>query len=659
MSTSPNSDQRYQLLDQLAEEFAARLRLGESPTLEEYQRKHPDLADDLPTVPSAMIEMERADLGVVSVEIKTPARPAIAFQQFGDYRVVPEIGRGGMGVVYEAVQQSLGRSVALKLLPQQVSRNPRTLARFRQEARAAAKLHHTNIVPVFEVGQTGETCYFAMQLIHGQGLDQVIDELRRLKQGVPAGASAASAQAPAVGAITHGVLTGEFQVKPLDQPTPSPDSSHLNAPVTEEFVVNKPTDTQTVAKAEKAVGRSISSLSVAGKDVNRHFFHSVAHIGQQTAQALAYAHAHNIIHRDIKPSNLMLDASGVVWVMDFGLAKMEDDGLTGTGEIVGTIRYVAPERLRGECDARADIYALDLTLYEMVTLRPAFDTTDKIELLERIRLHDAPAPRRVDAAIPRDLETIILKAIQKTPALRYATAEELAEDLRRFLSDEPIAARQASTVERAARLCRRNPLVASLSAAVVLSLLLGTVMATLFAVDARKNAKQAENDRDKALKAEREGKRKLFESNISEANAIRMSRMQGQRFGALKRIRDALEIGREIGMTDADKLRLRNIAVAALCLPDLEKGTTWAADEPMPASVDSKFHLRERAWRSLERLPPPVLEIKGAGWLSPDGRYAVIATEPYIKRVSVPIRVYRIDSPDPKLVLEDHEGPYE
>ena len=170
----------------------------------------------------------------------------------------------------------------------------------------------------------------------------------------------------------------------------------------------------------------------------------MAQIGRQAAQGLAYAHSRGIVHRDIKPSNLLLDTAGVVWITDFGLAKAEDDGLTATGDILGTIRYMAPERFRGEGDARADIYALGLTLYELLTLRPAFDTSDRLKLIERIKTEEPARPRSLDARIPRDLETIVLKAIDKDPAQRYATAEAMAEDLRRFLADEPIKARQVS-----------------------------------------------------------------------------------------------------------------------------------------------------------------------------------------------------------------------
>src|SRR5262249_10895221 len=171
---------------------------------------------------------------------------------------------------------------------------------------------------------------------------------------------------------------------------------------------------------------------------------SVAQIGGQAAQGLAYAHARGILHRDIKPSNLLLDTQGVVWITDFGLAKAGDDGLTQTGDILGTLRYMAPERFRGEGDARADVYALGLTLYELLILRPAFNAPDRLKLIEQIKTEDPPRPRTLDPRIPRDLETIVLKAIDKAPQGRYSSADALGEDLRRFLADEPIRARRVS-----------------------------------------------------------------------------------------------------------------------------------------------------------------------------------------------------------------------
>ena len=171
---------------------------------------------------------------------------------------------------------------------------------------------------------------------------------------------------------------------------------------------------------------------------------------------MAYAHARGIIHRDIKPSNLLLDGSGIVWITDFGLAKTGDHGMTHTGDILGTIRYMSPERFKGQCDVRADVYSLGLTLYELLTLQPAFSASDQLKLIDRIVKSEPPAPRTLDASVPRDLETIVLKCIDKDPRRRYQSADELCEDLERFIHDEPVKARRISLPERIARWSRQK-----------------------------------------------------------------------------------------------------------------------------------------------------------------------------------------------------------
>jgi hypothetical protein len=236
------------------------------------------------------------------------------------------------------------------------------------------------------------------------------------------------------------------------------------------------------------------------------FFRSAAQIGRQVAAGLAYAHARGIVHRDIKPSNLLLDTEGVVWITDFGLAKAGDDGLTQTGDILGTIRYMAPERFRGEGDGRADIYALGLTLHELLTLRPAFHSPDRLDLIEQIKAQEPPRPRAIDPRIPRDLETIVLKAVDKDPDRRYPTADALAEDLRRFLADEPIRARRVGLAERAWRWSRRNPAVATLLLLVALLLTGTAVGSSLAALGFRRLA-------DSERLAHREAVRRAAESD--------------------------------------------------------------------------------------------------------------------------------------------------
>jgi WD40 repeat protein len=459
-----DAESKGDVVDQLAEEFLARYRRSERPSVQEYADQYPEHAAQIRDLFPALVALERvAPAGDSEFVRPGTASAALASaglpEQLGDFRIVREIGRGGMGVVYEAEQQALGRRVALKVLNRNGSQDAKVLARFRRESRAAAQLHHTNIVPVFEVGQQGDLCYYAMQFIRGQALDEVFRELQRLRAGSTSGL-AKEAAAPA-GALAQSLWTGKYE--------PAADSGTVDhKPGATPAIKPVPEPAETTAAALP----DHSELSSVASNYQR-YCRNLARLGLQVAQALAYAHAHGIIHRDIKPANLLLDTSGVLWVSDFGLVKTQDPALTDTGDLVGTLRYMAPERFRGECDALADVYALGLTLYELLVLRPAFDGKDRLRLVEQIGRQEPARLRVLDPRIPRDLETILMKAIEKDPRRRYASADDMAEDLHRYLADELIKARRIGPLERLGRWGRRNPLVAGLSAVVVLIIAIG------------------------------------------------------------------------------------------------------------------------------------------------------------------------------------------
>ncbi|MCA9167095.1 MAG: serine/threonine protein kinase, partial [Planctomycetales bacterium] len=379
-------------IELLGDEYLERLRNGESPTIEEYEARLPEQREAVRNFLRSMEMMER-----VSSHVRQRQRTDRRSHRFdrgqpetlGDFRILHEINRGGMGIVYAAEQLSLKRQVALKVLGPGIADSPKQLDRFRRESEAIARLHHTNIVPIFGIGEDQGVHFFAMQLIDGMSL-----------------------------------------------------SAALNTPA--------------------------CTLN----------FRDIARIGRQVADALSYAHQHGVLHRDIKPANLLLDQDGDVWVTDFGLAKLADvNNLTQTGDIVGTLRYMAPEQLEGQADQRTDIYALGLTLYELVTGRPAF--ADSNSLSQRIRNHDIPRPRSVNSATPRDLETILIKATARDADARYDSAAAMAADLQRFLDDQPILARRALPWEQFARWCRRNPAVAFSSSAAIVLLCIVAVVATV------------------------------------------------------------------------------------------------------------------------------------------------------------------------------------
>jgi WD40 repeat protein/serine/threonine protein kinase len=380
--------------------------------------------------------------------------PAVA-----GFEIIREVGRGGMGIVYEAIELALGRRVALKVLPP-LSAGPTSVARFQREVRAAGRLHHTNIVPIYGVGQDGSLLYYAMQFIEGEGLDRLIGRLRRGR--------AAPARAR--------------QTTEGDAPWAVP-----LAPTAD--------DTKTEAPSDNS-GRLTPSSGASSLAHSR----TVARVGLQVAEALAYAHKSGFLHRDIKPSNILLDAAGTAWVADFGLAKgaQEEEDLTQTGDIIGTIRYLPPERFSGRSDARGDVYSLGATLYELLTLRPVFEETERSRLIERVLGTEPILPRMIDRHIPRDLETVILKAIEKDPSRRYATADQLAEDLRRFLNDEPVLARRVGAAERYLRWARRHPEIATLGG-VLTAVLIGATIASVLVAGrmaglAKVNERAAENE---------------------------------------------------------------------------------------------------------------------------------------------------------------------
>ncbi len=222
----------------------------------------------------------------------------------------------------------------------------------------------------------------------------------------------------------------------------------------------------------------------------------------EVADALEHAHALGVLHRDIKPANLLIDRSGAVWVTDFGLARFSgNQSLTGTGDVVGTLRYMSPEQAlarRGVVDQRTDIYALGATLYELLTLQPAFNGRDHQELLRQIALDEPIPPSRLNPAVPRDLETIVLKAMAKDPSSRYATAQELSEDLKRFLNDDSIMGRRPGPVERTVRWARRRwELVTTAAAIVMLSLIIGSAVTWRYAQETRRQAHATDEARNK------------------------------------------------------------------------------------------------------------------------------------------------------------------
>ena len=418
---TPNSASEATLeavLDRYLEELAE----GRAPDQESYLRAHPDLSDALRGVFRTLDFVEATSKALNASKLEQG-------QRLGEFRIIKEVGRGGMGVVYEAIQTSLNRRVALKVLPAGVLLSDSAPERFAREAATAGRLHHSNIVPVYAVGEEQGIQYYAMQYIEGRSL---AEHLKKMRAGV---------------------------IKP-------------------------------------------------GRD----YYRRVAHWGRQVAEALEHAHTAGTIHRDIKPSNLLLDANDNVWVTDFGLAREDAlSTITVTGDVVGTARYMSPEQARGgrsQLDGRTDIYSLGATLYELLTLSPAYDGESRADVLNRIVFDDSPRLRQVVPSLPLDLDTIVGKCMEKIPARRYQTAHALAEDCRRFADDDPIHARRTPLIVKAVRYVAKRRMQA---AAIVLTV--GLLLVTVWLGTKIRNVR-AQQLVDEAYQAY------LFEQDASRATQL-------------------------------------------------------------------------------------------------------------------------------------------
>lgn len=408
---------RDQRLDEVIAQYLEAVSGGQSPNRAELLARHPDLAAELSAffadhdrmtetaapwletlATPAPLDSDAANavtlpLAAGGTGAAPPAEgasgqlaPNVALRDFGDYELLDEIARGGMGVVYKARQKSLHRIVALKLILSGQLASTDEIQRFRTEAEAAANLDHPGIVPIYEVGEREGQHYFSMGYIEGQSLAARIS----------------------------------------DGPLPPREAA--------------------------ATVRSV-------------------------AEAVHYAHQAGVIHRDLKPANILLDRAGHPRVTDFGLAKRVkgDSHLTGTGQVLGTPSYMPPEQAggaAGRIGPAADVYALGAVLYALLTGRPPFYAANPLDTLVQV-LHEEPvSPRQLNAHVPRDMETISLKCLEKDASRRYATAQDLAEELGRYLAGEPIQARPISPDERLWRWCRRNPARAVAAGMVLLSLLI-------------------------------------------------------------------------------------------------------------------------------------------------------------------------------------------
>jgi serine/threonine protein kinase/WD40 repeat protein/tetratricopeptide (TPR) repeat protein len=515
--------------DLLVDELIAWLQAGEPPDWPALAREHPEYVGRLRSMAPALKalgDLSRAGSSALSGVAPLSGAEESVPGVLGDFRILREVGRGGMGVVYEAEQVSLNRRVALKVLPFAATLDPRQLERFRHEARAAALLHHPHIVPVHGVGCERGVHYYAMQLIEGCSLAAVI----------------------------QGWLSKEEGGRRKDEPEEAAglDSSFLLPPSS--FRQGGGPETRPLA------ARDTVPLRQAPKPFRR-----IAELVAQAADALEYAHTMGVIHRDVKPANLLLDSGGNVWVTDFGLARLgEGPGLTLSGDLLGTLRYMSPEQAlarHGLVDHRTDVYSLGATLYELLTLRPAIDGASKQEILHRLAFEEPVAPRKRDRSIPADLETVALKALAKDPEERYATAQGLADDLRRWLADQPILARPPGPWQRFRRWSQRHrPLVVALGAFLLLLVAGLGLGAVAYGLRKAELAEERSRVAEEKEQSRRKIARQLRQVLVDRAEAIRVARAPGYRRRVWADLRQAMRLP----ATGSDRDKVRAIVLACL-----------------------------------------------------------------------------------------------
>lgn len=386
-------------IEVLASEFADKARAGQNPSIDSYVERYPEMEAEIRDLFPMVAALEQLKSDRESEVLRAQLPDQFKLKQLGDCRLVREIGRGGMGVVFEALEGSIERQVAVKLLPWRISMVPHRQERFEREAQTIARLRHANIVPIFKFGRHDDYAYYVMQYVESVNLGHVIAALSERKQVSPALE-----------------IRNELDSSGDALETPSAESAN--------------------AQAER-------------KGLKRDSWKAFARIGLQVAQALRHAHRKGVLHNDVKPGNLLIDASGKVFVTDFGLAEpLNPDSSEVDESVNGTLRYMAPERFQGICDETSDVYSLGITLFELANQQSAFDAESRVGLIEAISAGELRQANELSGDLPPDLAAVIAKAVSLEPDDRYQSAGEMASDLLRFINGERVAARSGGGILR-------------------------------------------------------------------------------------------------------------------------------------------------------------------------------------------------------------------
>jgi eukaryotic-like serine/threonine-protein kinase len=402
----------------LASQFVEELRRGERPSVETYAKRFPLHASIIRESFPVMALLEQARLENEARVMRRSMPKGFPFTRLGGCELLCELGRGGMGVVFQARELESRHIVAVKVLPWRISMVPEWQNRFEEEARTAARMQHRNIVPVYRFGQEHGYCFYTMQFVNGVSLDHIIARLQD----------------------TDGVVYGD-------------EITHIQRERLPELASKEPSR-RTHNKTDDPPPADTSR-----RQLTRTSWQSFTQIMMQVCEALRYAHNQKVLHNDIKPGNVLLDSNGRVSITDFGLSCSMNTSEIGDhqSQANGTLRYMAPERLNSLHDERSDLYSLGLTLYELLTLTPGFSGETEQELMKQVESQSIRRPRHVNAAIPRGLETIVMNCTAAQVGQRYQNADQLYTDLLRFGQGQKIRSTRSSGLSGLWQQLRRHP----------------------------------------------------------------------------------------------------------------------------------------------------------------------------------------------------------
>jgi serine/threonine protein kinase len=465
-------------LEAVVDHFTAQYRAGHSPSIAGYQKQYPQYGEELGELLSSVAMIEGLKQQATHSIEPAHSDPLLdQLRELGDYCLLRELGRGGMGVVFEAIHQSLGRRVAVKVLSQRLANDPRAVQRFRWEAGAAAKLHHSHIVTVFGVGFSQGYHYYVMEFVEGWSLAEIMNRLKPAAAPLvsPNRFSSLSEQTP-----VHSTILARPSTEPH-----SPSAAHTprrepSDTTRQDFSLGPLDPFEKATRADRTTSVDVpAGLWEEWSDPHRRIRWALRALSG-IADAVDYAHRHGVLHRDLKPSNMLVDQDGRIRLTDFGLVKhLDEPGITKTGDVVGTPQYMPPEAIEGHYDQQSEVYGIGLTLYELLTLYPTYPKDSATGWVQQVLGRTPPPLRTKLPQASRDLERVVHKSLARVPSERYPTPASFRDDLRCLLDDRAVSVRPRRIYEEFFRWARRHPTIAILATSCLFLLVLVTLSTTI------------------------------------------------------------------------------------------------------------------------------------------------------------------------------------